>query len=140
MKNLTIRLILLSILVLIRISSFSQGLYPQKTIINGDTVIIISQFQIKEANTKMLIGERNIVVIDNLRSKILTANELLVNRSNNDRLQELKYNKLEQKFMSFELLCDHEKAVALKVKRRARRNSLLIGSGLGLLLGALLAR
>jgi NAD(P)H-hydrate repair Nnr-like enzyme with NAD(P)H-hydrate dehydratase domain len=79
------------------------------------------------------------MVIGNLRNQLLSISELLLNRSKMERLQELKYNKLEQKLNANVVLSEHKKVVANREYKRKKKNAFLIGGGVGLVLGILLA-
>jgi hypothetical protein len=139
MKHTAIRLIISSILILTNTLSYSQNYYPKKIVLTGDTLVLITPLQLSRINTALLYGQRDKMVIGNLRNQLLSISELLLNRSKMERLQELKYNKLEQKLNANVVLSEHKKVVANREYKRKKKNAFLIGGGVGLVLGILLA-
>lgn len=111
---------------------YSQNCYPQKIIINSDTLVLIQPFQLVRANVLMLEGQRDRMIVTNLREQLLTANELLGICNESERLLKLKYETLEQKIMEVELLSEQEKASAIKQKRKEKRKMFFVGGAVGI--------
>lgn len=72
--------IILITLLLIACSLSSQGVYPQRITINGDTVVVITDAHVKALVAVMIENEHNVLLIDRYRALSVINDSIISNR------------------------------------------------------------
>lgn len=123
------KLILLSSILLIVISSFCQENYPNKIILEKDTIVVITKRQLKQINLKLVENNVYKAIIDSTQQIISEVNKNLLNTknllSNNSQLivllkeqqktTELKVTNSEKNILNLQNELKHQKKKTVRL-------------------------
>lgn len=130
-----LKLIMSVILVLIKVSSFCQVNYPQKSIINNDTVCIITIDQVKKINTTFIELDQYKELNDTANSRLITYIKLVDNNTDLIKSLESESKVKDQLILQQKGLIDNKKN-ELKIQEgktlwlKIQRNALIVVSGI----------